>query len=296
MKRLPSLRLLIGFEAAARLGSYSRAADELCLSQSAISHQIAQLEKNIGQGLFRRIGRGVELTMAGKSLFQTVSQSLELMGNGLERINTYLNPGLVVIVCPAPIAQGWLLSNLQQLQNEMPSLCPLISTDESARYVDEDDVDISISYRPLQQAQILEQEFLDDKMVCIASNELAAKLDSLDIKNHHRYCKLLCLENDMLNVSDESVFKAHFASWEQRMMFDDIRLIIAACTQGQGVAYVSELAAYEVIQHGQVKILPDYPTQPMEELWISMRRGESRTPLIAQLYNQLIRIGKHAHP
>ncbi|MBP6299869.1 MAG: LysR family transcriptional regulator [Arenimonas sp.] len=291
MKRLPSLRLLIGFEAAARLGSYSRAADELCLSQSAISHQIAHLEKNIGQSLFRRIGRGVELTMAGNSLFQTVSQSLELMGNGLERINTYLNPGLVVIICPAPISQGWLLAQLQQLQNDIPSLSPLISTDESARYVDEDDVDIAISYRPLQQAQILEQEFLADRMVCIASAELSTKLARLDIKNHSQHCKLLCLENEILNAKDESIFKSHFANWDQRMMFDDIRLIIAACVQGHGLAYVSELAAYDAIQSGQVSILPDYPTQSMAKLWVSMRRGESRTPLIAQLYKQLIEIG-----
>lgn len=291
MKRLPSLRLLIGFESAARLGSYSRAADELCLSQSAISHQIAQLEKTIGQNLFRRIGRGVELTMAGKSLLQTVSQSLELMGNGLERINTYLNPGLVVIVCPAPIAQGWLLANLQQLQNQLPGLCPLISTDESARYVDEDDVDVSLSYRPLQQQKIMEQEFLADRMVCIANAELSTELNCIDSKNHHQHSKLLCLENEILNTSDESVFKSHFANWQQRMMFDDIRLIIAACAQGHGVAYVSELAAYDAIQRGHVRILPEYPIKQIGKLWISIRHGESRTPLIAQLYNQLIEAG-----
>lgn len=60
--RLPSLRLLAGFEAAARIGSFSRAAESLHLSQSAISHQIQQLEAFVGQPLFHRVGRGVELT------------------------------------------------------------------------------------------------------------------------------------------------------------------------------------------------------------------------------------------
>ena len=68
MPRIPSLKLLIGFEAAARLGNFSRAADELHLSQSAISHQIQQLEEQLGQPLFRRVGRGVELTVGGEVL------------------------------------------------------------------------------------------------------------------------------------------------------------------------------------------------------------------------------------
>ena len=70
--RIPSLRLLSGFEAAARLGSFSRAAEELYLSQSAISHQIQQLEEQLGQPLFSRVGRGVELTVAGEVLLRSV--------------------------------------------------------------------------------------------------------------------------------------------------------------------------------------------------------------------------------
>src|ERR1700750_2842206 len=101
--KLPSFRLLLGFEAAARLSNYSRAADELCVSQSAISHQVAQLEQHIGQPLFRRKGRGVELTVAGRLLHESVVRSLDVIRAGLSRIETYLDPNLVTIVCPAPI-------------------------------------------------------------------------------------------------------------------------------------------------------------------------------------------------
>ena len=98
--KLPSFKLLIGFEAAARLGNYSRAADELFVSQSAISHQIGQLERQIGQALFRRKGRGVELTVAGRLLHDSVVHSLEVIRAGLGRIDTYLDTSLVTIVCP----------------------------------------------------------------------------------------------------------------------------------------------------------------------------------------------------
>jgi LysR family transcriptional regulator, glycine cleavage system transcriptional activator len=288
MKRLPSLRLLIGFEAAARLGSYSRAADELCLSQSAISHQIAQLEKQLGQSLFRRIGRGVELTMAGNSLLQTVSQSLELIGNGLERINTYLNPGLVVIVCPAAIAQGWLLPHLHALQEKLPGLCPLVSIDESARYVDEIDVDISISYRPLQQQNVVEQEFLCNPMACVAGTKLAEALNAYTPDTHHQQAKLLGLEQDILSASNSEIYRSHFSAWRQSALFDDLRLLVASVVQNQGVAYVPLLAADDAISRHTIKILPDYPSLILEPLWISRQRCESRSPLIEQLFNQLI--------
>lgn len=103
---MPSLKLLIGFEAAARLCNYSRAADELYVSQSAVSHQIAQLEKHVGQQLFRRKGRGVELTVAGRLLHESVARSFEVIRGGLGRIETYLDTDLVTLVCPASIAHG----------------------------------------------------------------------------------------------------------------------------------------------------------------------------------------------
>lgn len=292
MNQLPSLRLLIGFESAARLGSYSRAADELCLSQSAISHQIAQLEKQLGQRLFRRIGRGVELTMAGNSLLQTVSQSLELIGNGLERITAYLNPGLVVIVCPAAIAQGWLLPQLQKLQESLPALCPLVSVDESARYVDEIDVDISISQRPLQQQNVIEQEFLCNPMACIAGAKLAEALSDHAIDAHRQHARLIGLEQDMLGTGNSGIYRSHFSGWRQGALFDDLRLLVESVIQNQGIAYVPLLAADDALNRCSVMVMPGYPSIRLEPLWISRRRGESRNPLIEQVFHQLIQLAE----
>ncbi|MEZ5913693.1 MAG: LysR family transcriptional regulator, partial [Paracoccaceae bacterium] len=70
-RRLPPPNLLIGFEAAARLESFSLAAAELNVTQSAVSHQIRTLEDHLGQPLFQRIHRGIELTDAGADLLRT---------------------------------------------------------------------------------------------------------------------------------------------------------------------------------------------------------------------------------
>jgi LysR family glycine cleavage system transcriptional activator len=82
-RHIPPTQFLKGFEAAARLESFSRAAEEVGLTQSAISHQMRLLEAQIGQPLFLRIGREVRLTDAGRDYHRTVRRSLEIHGGRL---------------------------------------------------------------------------------------------------------------------------------------------------------------------------------------------------------------------
>lgn len=80
--RLPPLSALEGFEAAARLKSFSLAAEELNLSQSAVSHQIKLLESFFGLDLFNRVGRSIELTVAGIDFLDTTTQVLNELARG----------------------------------------------------------------------------------------------------------------------------------------------------------------------------------------------------------------------
>ena len=79
---LPPLPAVRVFEAAARLGSFSRAAEELAMTQAAVSYQIRQLEDRAGQPLFLRQPRGVALTAAGRRLHQHAAQALDLLRQG----------------------------------------------------------------------------------------------------------------------------------------------------------------------------------------------------------------------
>src|SRR5688572_21643304 len=97
--RLPPLTTLEGFDAAARLGSFSAAAEELGLSQSAVSHQIRNLERALDQELFSRTFRQVALTDAGREFHRTVREMLHQLRRGVERLAPYRKPNSVVIYC-----------------------------------------------------------------------------------------------------------------------------------------------------------------------------------------------------
>ena len=86
MRRLPSLTALRTFEAAARHVHFGRAAQELCVTDSAVSHQIRQLEEQLGVTLFERTGRHILLTEAGKRYAEDVAAALAAIRQATERV------------------------------------------------------------------------------------------------------------------------------------------------------------------------------------------------------------------
>jgi LysR family transcriptional regulator, glycine cleavage system transcriptional activator len=275
--RLPSFKFLIGFEAAARLGNYSRAAEELHVSQSAISHQIAQLEQQVGQPLFRRKGRGVELTVAGGLLLDSVGKSLEQIRHGLHRIETYMDDRLVTLVCPAPVAHGWLQPRIDRLLQAHPDLCPIVSVDESARFIDELDVDIAITREPLQQQDVFEVPLLSDELVAVGLPD--ADTDATP--------GLLCLEADLTSDRIGPFIREHFGKLRKAAIYDDPRLLLDAALRGRGLALVSRLSADDALRSGRLRHLAAWPSLPLGTLWLSRTEGPSRLPLVREVFDSL---------
>lgn len=288
VNRIPSLKLLAGFEAAARLGNFSRAADELCVSQSAVSHQIQLLEEQIGQPLFHRVGRGVELNVAGEVLLQSVQRSFGTLHSGLTRIATYLDPGLVVLVCPAPLLHGWLQPQIELLQDRIPGLFPLFSTDETARFIDEIDVDITIGNRPIQQPGLLEVPFLRDEWVVVGNAELAAQLSGVPLEQHHLHTGLVCLEESLTDDATAGIFRHQLAAFRKQAIYDDVRLLLDAVLRKRGIACLPSLLAHDSLARGQIAILPGYPRLPGATWWLSRVADQPRSDMVVDICDYLL--------
>lgn len=286
-RKLPSLTLLAGFEAAARHGNFSRAADELHLSQSAISHQVQQLEEQLKQPLFRRVGRGVELNVAGEVLLKSVQRSMTVLKAGLGQIATYLDPGLVVVTCPEHIAHGWLLPRLDDLQQCLPELCLLLSTDMTARFVDEVDVDISISDRPLLQEGLTELPWLQDNWVVVANKALAGRINALPASERHLHASLLCLEQSLSDEKTAPLFLQELGSFHKLALFDDLRLLLDAVQRSRGIACLPHLLADEGLQDGSLCVLDGYPHIPGQTWYLSGMVSEPRASIVTQVFSWL---------
>ncbi len=107
-----SLDLLTGFEAAARHLSFTRAAQELFLTQSAISRAIKRLEEQLGQPLFSRVNRGLRLTETGQALYRAVDEALKLVYEVTDRLAMSKGGETLTVTTSAPLASMWLVPKL----------------------------------------------------------------------------------------------------------------------------------------------------------------------------------------
>ncbi len=121
-KTLPPLASLLPFEAAARLESFSRAADELHITQAAVSRQIRGLEDNLGVKLFYRRNRAVFLTREGRELGRVVSLALQSISEGASSLRASPQRNRVVLLCQLCEAFYWLMPRLATFHQQYPQI------------------------------------------------------------------------------------------------------------------------------------------------------------------------------
>ncbi len=122
-RRLPSTNALFAFETAARLGSFSRAADELNITQPAVSHAIAALERHIGHKLFRRAGPKLELTEIGERLSRVTTRAFHSIESALAEFDGYDSSREVVMLSiSSGMATHWLMRRYDAFRGRFPDV------------------------------------------------------------------------------------------------------------------------------------------------------------------------------
>ncbi|QNK01914.1 LysR family transcriptional regulator [Dyella telluris] len=121
-RTLPSLNALLAFEAAARLGSVSRAATELHVTHGAISRHIRTLEDDLHAPLFQRQGRGLVLTPAGQRLRDTSTVAFGQLRDTCDELRAGTAHAPFVLGCPVSLLARWMIPRLERLMAELPEL------------------------------------------------------------------------------------------------------------------------------------------------------------------------------
>jgi DNA-binding transcriptional LysR family regulator len=146
--RLPSLDLLKGFEAAARMLSFTKAGDELYLSQSAVSRQIQELEEQLGVRLFERRHRALELTEAGQALYAASAQVLATMRSVTDRLRATRSRRTLAVTTTQSFASLWLIPRLAGFTRTHADLDVRISAETRVLDLERDGLDLAIRHGP----------------------------------------------------------------------------------------------------------------------------------------------------
>ncbi|MGA1730397.1 MAG: LysR family transcriptional regulator, partial [Steroidobacteraceae bacterium] len=143
-RKVPPLNALRAFEAAARLGSFKDAAEEMNVSQSAISHQIKLLEEHLGISLFVRRTRAVELTRSGRVYYPIIRDAFDRIVEGTDLILTPLGSTAITIQVYSTFTIRWLIQRLASFQKLHPEVPVRLNTSQAQVDFSRDEVDACI--------------------------------------------------------------------------------------------------------------------------------------------------------
>ena len=143
-KKIPPLNALRSFEAAARHCSFRDAADELCVSHSAISHQVKFLERYLGLELFVRKARSVELTKSGRQYYPVLREVFEKIAEGTESLLAPKRPKVLTLQLYSTFAIRWMIPRLSDFQRTHPEVSVRLTMSQSDVDFDHEEVDACI--------------------------------------------------------------------------------------------------------------------------------------------------------
>lgn len=259
--RLPPLRGLVTFEMAARLGSFTKAADTLGLTQPAVSHQIRRLEQHLGRPLFRRDHRGIALTEAGAALFVAVQRGLTGIAEAVREIRGTTAQRVVTIAADVALAGLWLVPRLSEIKALLPTVELRIITSQWTQNINEIGADLGVIFGDGAwfgtRAQLLVPEYAFP--VCAPS--LLKNGRRFTLEELQRFPLLHLEMPGPVKGASEPWFK--WESWfaaaglpyrpeQPGLSFNNYTLAIQAAIAGQGIALGWRPLVEQIVAAGQL--------------------------------------------
>ena len=239
---LPPMDSLLAFEAAARLLSFTRAGDEVALTQSAVSRQIQALERRVGVALFQRHHRALSLTDEGRVLQAAVSEALARLDRATRELRRDDRARPVVLTTTPGFAGLWLIPRLATFVAAHPHIDVRISANYRLAHIDRDGVDLAVRYLPVDEQPADAVPLFGEVVYPVCSPKLRRSLaPAVLVPADLGRCTLLRMESDSrypmrdwdlwlhaVGLADlKPAAVMHFSSYDQ---------LIQAAVAGQGVA------------------------------------------------------------
>lgn len=272
---LPPLDALRAFEAAARTGSFSAAAEQLNVTHGAISRQVAKLELWMGLRLFDRMARGVALTIEGNRLYIRTREAFALIADNTERWTEPRGIAVVRLASIPSVSGMWLIPRLRQLEQGPPPLRIVLDVDIRQNDLVDEGIDLSVRCGRGGIPGRVSLRLFEEWVYPIASPALAASIGKGDAS--------LLLKYPLIHDSDASGWRAWFAAMNidyrpraQDRRFEDYNLVLDAAASGLGIALARPPLAGQQVASGRLTIVDDRTVLNPVSYWMDRPEGKMR--------------------
>lgn len=286
--RLPSLRSLRVFQVAGRHLSFKLAAAELCLSASAVSHQVRNLEEHLGIELFVRRTRALEFTEAGRKYFTYLDGMFARLEAETAQLSAEASRSLIRLCVPPFFASEMLLPRLQSFQATAPDTDIRLATQPSLMKVHPAEADLSILLGDGDWPELITHRLFARRLIIGCAPSLAAGLDPQSYAS---------LDGQTLIVHENR--PQAWENWARALgiapprpgkviRFDSMSAVVQAAAQGLGVAIVSWPLARNRFDSGELVRVFKQEVTTREHFYLAHRREESERPEVARLIDWII--------
>lgn len=262
-KPLPPLGWIRSFEAAARHLSFTAAAEELGLTQSAISQQVKAFETRLGMPLFVRHARGLALTDAGRRLVPEIEAPLQALALAMDGVTTGSSEGLLTIATSVSVAHWILAPYLTEFRNQNPGLRVHLL---SAIWPDDfhsTQADVEIRFGSAKQAGSDADLLLPNRLIAVKAPSLDGRIQDLP------------LIEAVGTSSGWRAWSRHVAEVRTPSLFTDTYgMALHLAVNGNGVALVSELLADHALRTGLVVRAHTASIDSSEGYYLSVDKGK----------------------
>jgi LysR family glycine cleavage system transcriptional activator len=278
-RRLPPLNALRAFEAAARSESFTRAAEELHVTQGAVSHQVKALEATLGVKLFNRERQRLVITEAGRDYLLVIRDALDRIAVGTERLVQRQTSGVVTVSTSPDFAAKWLVHRLGRFADAHSDIDLRVSA--TMHHVDfaREDVDLAVRHGDGNWAGLDVVRLCSEQLFPVCSPKL--------ISGRNRVIKASdLLKFPLLRLDDWETWSRWFdaagveAPVVQGPVINRASMLIDAAVDGQGIALArTALAAWDLINRRLVRPI-DVSLKMSKSYWVVCPKATSTLPKI----------------
>ncbi|HKU45744.1 MAG TPA: transcriptional regulator GcvA [Burkholderiales bacterium] len=289
---MPSLDLLVGFESAARHLSFTKAGEELFLTQSAVSRQIKELEDQLGVTLFQRRHRALALTEAGHQFYAAAAQALSTMRSATERLRAQTGRKVGAVTTTHSFAALWLIPRLAGFTRDHPGVDVRITADIKMVDLERDGMDLALRHGPAALAGPGAIRLFGEKVFPVCSPKLLKKTPlqkPADLRNHV-----------LLSYDDPDVRHPwlHWKTWLEverlvdlkpagTLSFSGYEQIIPAAVAGHGVALGRSPLVKDLIADGQLVAPFKSQADPARAYFAIVSRNAATRPEVTDFVDWL---------
>lgn len=277
-RRLPPLSALRPFEAAARLESFSRAADELHLTHGAVSRQVRALEEHVGAPLFSRHGKRVALTASGRAFAERVRNALEEIAQAADMVSPARRGNRLSVNVLPSFASRWLMPRLIGFMEAHPEIELNVTASTALANFTTDDVDLAIRFGKGPWPNLVCEPFLEDEWFPVASPKMNRGKLPKEPKDLQKV-RIMREDRDYWNLWMKAAGVQLEAPLEGPL-FNDSTYSLQAAARGEGVALARRSIVGEDLERGTLKQLFNITLPSPDRYYFVTTRELAATPKV----------------